>query len=41
MISMPGFYIIVSSIGSTVLDPQEQVLKSRIGDANADLEIER
>jgi hypothetical protein len=41
MISIPGFYIMVSSIGSTVLDPQEQVVKSRIGDADAGLEIER
>ena len=31
----------VSSIGSIILDQQEQVVKSRIEDANASLEIER
>jgi hypothetical protein len=41
MIFIPGFYIMGSSIGSTVLDQQEQVVKSRIGDADAGLEIER
>ncbi len=41
MISIPGFYIIVSNIGSTILDPQEQAAKSRIEDANAGLVIER
>lgn len=38
LISIPDFYIVISSIGSTILDPQEQAVKSRIDDVNEGIE---